>query len=437
MELLRDKRIIAVSNACLQRIYLLSIFRHGSPSSAASTDSAPENVNIRVFLASIMIAHHRARVFESIGALEQALYASAALLLTTFEKICSCVRSSPGRCFQEVPHELTKDFAGMLSEYLERFRVWKIPDGVKLSRRVRHALIALYQAEEHLPPNEPDDSSLRASFRAQIERLRGKLRHVAGADAVRAFDEQRQAGQAAATGGWGGGAPGGCACTAPPGGMSHEQLAHELLLNPAFQLDGAGGSGVEQRARESFGRGFWDSLADDLRLETPCYDRVLRVLAQVRDGIRDLAGGGEPAGLSEVVDLDFIRQQAEAVLYGWESCTALVEGVVGAIERAQAPGLGAETRAMWREAGPAMRGATAGDRPAALCKGLEFLLERVRAARVDAANSRLRRVAPVVRDHGVEYERGKFQDRLGAGALTLERTQVARLSSIPACVPLR
>ena len=29
--------------------------------------------------------------------------------------------------------------------------------------------------------------------------------------------------------------------------------------------------------------------------------------------------------------------------------------------------------------------------------------------RVDAANARLRIIAPIIRDHGIDYERGKFQ----------------------------
>lgn len=36
---------------------------------------------------------------------------------------------------------------------------------------------------------------------------------------------------------------------------------------------------------------------------------------------------------------------------------------------------------------------------------------------------RLRLIAPVIKDHGIDYERGKFQDRLNDGSLTLERTQ--------------
>jgi hypothetical protein len=48
-------------------------------------------------------------------------------------------------------------------------------------------------------------------------------------------------------------------------------------------------------------------------------------------------------------------------------------------------------------------------KPLAFCKGLEFLLDRVNAMQIDAANARLRLIAPVLQDHGIDYERGKFQ----------------------------
>jgi hypothetical protein len=39
---------------------------------------------------------------------------------------------------------------------------------------------------------------------------------------------------------------------------------------------------------------------------------------------------------------------------------------------------------------------------------------------------RLRLIAPVIRDHGIDYERGKFQDKLANGTLTVERTTVSQ-----------
>jgi hypothetical protein len=62
------------------------------------------------------------------------------------------------------------------------------------------------------------------------------------------------------------------------------------------------------------------------------------------------------------------------------------------------------------------------ERPRVFCKSLEFMLDRVNAMRIDAANARLRLIAPVIKDHGVDYERGKFQEKVDDGSLTLERT---------------
>jgi len=246
--LLREKRIISVTKACLQRIHLMSTFRHGSPSRALS----PENVNVRVFLAGFMIAYRPTHVFESMGALEIALVGAATPLISLFEKICKLVHA--GGCFMTVSRELTKDFSTLLFEYLKRFKAWKVPDEAKLTCRIKHALIALYQAHDHLPPDEPEDSKLKIEFRTQIERLRNKLQQIAGKEELKKFDDNHSKGIIP------GGKPdksgGGGAYAALPGRMSNEQLAHELLLDPMFQLDEGGGCSVENpvfhRIRESF-----------------------------------------------------------------------------------------------------------------------------------------------------------------------------------------
>ena len=416
--LLREKPIINVTKAALQRIHLLSTFRHGSPSKALT----PENVNVRVFLAGFMIAYRPTHVFEAMGPLEKALYEAAIPLLKTFQNICSVVKTHGS--FQAVPSELTENFPTMLFEYLKRFKAWKIPDEAKLTCRIKHALIALYQAEEHLPFDEPEDSKLKIEFRTQIERLRSKLLQIAGHAAVAEFDTQRKTGPNVPLGGTCSGAGG--VYAALPGRMTNEQLAHELLMDPAFQLDESGGCGVEnpvfQRIRESFHQAFWDSLVDDLRLPTPCYVRVLRVLGEIRDGISDLAGCGECSAIAAAIDLAFIRQQAETGAYGWPSCIKLVGEIVSLVLRVQSPKRDEETKAKWAEHRQELMAANADTQPRAFCKALEFLLDRVNMMRIDAANARLRLISPVIKDHGVDYERGKFQDKLKDGTLTLDRT---------------
>jgi len=384
---LRERPLISAMRAALQRMHLLATFRHGSPSKSLS----PENVNVRVFLAAYMIAYRPTHVFEAMGAMEQALFESAVPMLNEFHAMCDALMQAPFRHFQMVPAALTKEFPTTLFEFLRRFKAWKVPDEAKLSCRIRHALVALYQAEEHLPPDEPSNSKLKIEFRTQIDRLRGKLQQIAGQEALDKFDADRLAGTFAnagihATATAGGG------YAALPGRTTNEQLAHELLLDPEFRLDETGGSNVGNpvfnRIRESFHRAFWDSLVDDLKLDTPCYARVLRVLAEVRDGIAELAGAREEGSIADILDTEFIKQRIDGGTYAFGDAARLIQQVVVVILRVQAPRRDDETKEKWAALQAKIAGATPETAARVICEGLEFLLDRVNVMRIDAANAR-------------------------------------------------
>ncbi len=133
---------------------------------------------------------------------------------------------------------------------------------------------------------------------------------------------------------------------------------------------------------------FWNSLADDLNINPPCYVRVLRVLSEVRDGILDLAGVRESVAISEAIDIDFIKDQAELGIFDGMACKSLVGAVVGIIRRLQAPKRDGETQAKWLVVGASMLAAESADRPRVMCKALEFMLDRINVMRIDAANAR-------------------------------------------------
>ena len=383
--LLREKPLISAVRRALQRVHLLSTFRHGSPSKSLT----PDNVNVRVFLAGYMIAHRPTHVFESMGRLEQALFEISVPLLNEFHSICDSLLSSPGKCFAAVPTNLTKEFPTTLFEFLKRFKAWKVPDEAKLTCRIQHALNALYQAEMHLPPDEPQDSKLKLEFIAQITRLREKLRQIAGQSTLDKFDENRLIGAPAVDGHI---TAGDGAYAALPGRMTNEQLAHELLLDPTFKLDETGGCNVENpvfhRIRESFHRAFWDSLVDDLKLATPCYVRVMRVLGEVRDGVVDLSGDRERGNITEIIDTDFIKARAESGNYEFCDVAALITSVVGVIQRIQAPMRDGETKEKWAALQDKIYSATIDTGARVTCECLEFLLDRVNIMRIDAANAR-------------------------------------------------
>ena len=455
---LREKRTIADTRACLQRIHWLAARRdsnnksaeeeaEGAAAAASSSEEVegggpPATVNVRVFLAGFMIAARPSHVFEAPGApLESALLDASRALTLQFERICGAVLHAPTRSFATVPHATTEGFGACMVAYMACFKAWKVPDETKLATRIRHALIALYQAEALLPPDEPHDSALKREFVTQIERLRSKLQQLTGPDGLRQFDIDRAtpAGRVALTMSDPSTAAsvGPYATTAttmvPDARTTNEQLAHELLLNPLFQLEHSDAHGgrthpVMQRIHEGFHRAYWDSIADDLRLPTgECFIRVLRVVREVRDGLVDLAaiGSRELASVQAAIDLPFLEQQMYHGAFGWDDRIALVGNVVAVLMRLQSPHRDAETRVAWQTMRAAMRAAAvdAEARVIALCNALQFLMERVHSMRIDAANARLRLMVPVINDHGIEYERGKFQDKLNDGSLTLDRTR--------------
>ncbi len=245
MVFLRETHIIQVARHFVLRLQYSCLFLYGTQALIPT----PKDTNIRVVLAAYMIASEPLKVFESIGALEQPLYESATVLTAKLELLAERLQQTG--TFYLISADLAESFQPVLTEFLKRFKAWKVPDEAKLLCRVKHALIALYQAEENLHPTEPADSKLYIEFRTQIERLRRKLQQIAGVNALHQFDEDRRTGAPVS-------APvaTGSSYTELPGRMTNEQLAHELIMNPAFQLSDSGSCDSENpvfhRIRESF-----------------------------------------------------------------------------------------------------------------------------------------------------------------------------------------
>ena len=406
---LREKSVVAATDNCLRRISMLSALRQGSFSQC--------RVNARVFLAGFMIAFHPAQVFKSMAEKENSLFDAASLLIGTFERICACLEFDEGMArrptFSDVPLDLTRDFTSLLLQYVDRFVKWKTPVSPVLTSRLRIGLVAMYETERQLPPDEPDDSKLKVELRTQIGKLRAEFLKVAGVDALKAFDEQRERMRTGVVVPFSD-EPAGA------GGMKYparrEQLAHELLLNPRFQFDGLG-----RRVGASFHSAFFDRLVGDLKLTPPSYECVLRVLTTIRDNIMQLANSQDAMAIADVVDVDFIRRQTDAGLFDWNACRRLIAAIVDIIRRVQLPERNDETESLWRQIFLRMEEETV-DTARVFCEALAFLTSVVSVMRVDSANANLRKFSPVIGCHGVDYERRRFQHNLDNGTVTLSRT---------------
>ena len=175
------------------------------------------DIGIAKVLNVFLIAYKPTDVFESMGVREQSLCYAAIPVAAKLQRLLACLATS--RTFDSVPRNLTNGFSPMLSEYVRCFAEWKIPDTQMYVDRLKDSLTALYDAIDHLPSHEPENSLVRVQLRAQVERVREKLNHIAGTDTLVEFDNRRFSAMNTTT------------------RVSPEQLGHEVLLDPTFTLN--------------------------------------------------------------------------------------------------------------------------------------------------------------------------------------------------------
>ena len=137
---LRNPDLVSASEFVLKRVHSIS---------GSKIESKP-NV-FRVFLSGYMIAYHPSSIFESVGPLEQALLDASTPMIDSFERICGEVVLQ-----RKALREIVAEFPRVFKKYLECFEGWKTPDENKMGLRIKHALLALYNAQTRLPPNEDD-----------------------------------------------------------------------------------------------------------------------------------------------------------------------------------------------------------------------------------------------------------------------------------------
>ena len=468
---LRELPLIQAVKLMIQRVCVLTADGLEVCPEAAKT----KNINIRVFLASYMIAFHPTELFHRQGDLEKNLTQKAIEMLKIFDPLCDEIIKSKEWMDMKDAVDNAIMFPGALHAYLTAFAEWKGPDEKHLKGRIKHALSALQDADDELLEYEIDFQYFRAEFRSEKKRLLEALRKIVGDDEVQMMDDVRlMMGKSAYTtdvgeGGasmvasqtydmelpseekyrWAGDRP----------RMSNEQLAHEMLLDPNFEL-GENGSFKDEnpayeRMRVTFHQAFWASLSDDLRMEPkPDYARTIVVFDEISRGIKQLAlmthKTSTNIDIETVIDFNLINQMIEKDVFTWETCTKLIIDIDSVVKqfdydlhsvvvRAPDPlsncngsrkrktceektGHMEENLVAWGIVRRLMQDATCNKdlQPAAMCEAMRYLLSTIRSNSVFVSNERLRSKFPLIRQHGVEYERQHFAKRLCARTVSLK-----------------
>ena len=410
---LRNKRLIRQIRDMIQHIHARAYLRHHTV-----PDVAPLTVSARIIAAAFMIYLHSGKVFEVMGPLQIKLLESATALLISFERIVQLL--SVGVRFSDLDIELTARFPGIVATYLNDFNAWKVPDMANLKRRIVNALNILIDLAD---TPVAMDSELGMQLRTQIAQLRAKLQNLGGDGAVQEFETERLTSTV----------PNSPFASTPASFIvANEQLAHELLVNPDFQILETGVFPSEERvstlSRRVLHDEFWSDLATDFE-----HDDYLNVYLALGNMCKTLletlqttnAGDDTTQLLTEVSDLlNIERLQTDNYLSEWSNCVELVTNLVNIVMRVLNPTREVDFREKWVVLQAELIDNNDSYVQGALfCSALRLAFTYSEHIRLDAANTRLRLIAPVIRDHGVAYEQHKLQDKLNNGRLTLAHTK--------------
>jgi hypothetical protein len=413
---LREDKIIDVSGDMLFRFIQLSNWNRIKQPLITGT------VNVKIFLAAYMIASKPKNVFEEIKELENKVIKAAESLLICVQETVKALRS--GKKWSDLKKNIAKDISSILCTYLRTFKEWKIIDEKKLSGRLTHAITQIENAIE-----KSQDDKLNEELIKQHIRLRDKLKQIIGEKEFNEYNNKINNVRVTKNNGMVDLEP------TQESGMTNEQLAHELLLDSNFNLDDKNNLSedklIHTKIREIFERSFWNSLKDDISMTPPTYNRVLNVLNEISNSIQILSQGHpESDQIQNIIDNDLLIQQLRNNAINFKDCLNLFNNIINVIisihERMKTINRKEETNTKWQTINNKLQEITESSQinyAESICEVLEFILDRIYCIRVDIANNKLRTIAPIIRTHGIEYERSHFKKKLETNKITTKFTE--------------
>uniref|UniRef100_A0A8C0FYR5 T-complex 11 like 1 n=1 Tax=Bubo bubo TaxID=30461 RepID=A0A8C0FYR5_BUBBB len=155
---------------------------------------------------------------------------------------------------------------------------------------------------------------------------------------------------------------------------------------------------LEKKVRDIVHKAFWDCLEAQLKEDPPTYDHAIKLLGEIKENLLSFLLPGHTrlrSQITEVLDLDLIKQEAEN---GALDISKLVEFVIGMMGTLCAPARDEEIKKLKdiHEIVPLFR---------AIFSVLDLM-------KMDMANFAVSSIRPKLMQQSAEYERKKFQEFL-------------------------
>ncbi|ORY07085.1 T-complex 11 [Basidiobolus meristosporus CBS 931.73] len=188
--------------------------------------------------------------------------------------------------------------------------------------------------------------------------------------------------------------------------LTNEQLAHEILLNPDFELTMSKGTNLEERVREVAIQDFFETIREEFNQGK--YEFWFpQLVADIKNWLLELVSRWSPMYelLTDVIDIELISQQLKSGTY---DIPKLMKFITESMLDICAPVRDQAIRNIQKMTD--------------LASVFQCLVEILQDMKLDLANYQVNMLHPLIQEYGIAYEKEKFNLALSNRTITLERT---------------
>mmetsp|Transcript_25804 Transcript_25804/g.31283 ORF Transcript_25804/g.31283 Transcript_25804/m.31283 type:complete len:593 (-) Transcript_25804:316-2094(-) len=204
--------------------------------------------------------------------------------------------------------------------------------------------------------------------------------------------------------------------------LQNEALAHELILNPEFQLGEGSGNPMQKQVEGVMKRAYWDMFRQ--RTSEGDFQVVTDNLKDIKQKLHALIPEKRidmHEALDRNFDFEFVREQIEHRAFDVESLQHIIHVVMDAVLQLESPARTEETKEWLKEMKKNLHESPE-EWETKLPEIFEFVSKKLDQISLDIANWQVRIASDWLQHHGVRFEQDKFDARLEAGAVSLDVT---------------
>ncbi|EEB10667.1 conserved hypothetical protein [Pediculus humanus corporis] len=183
-------------------------------------------------------------------------------------------------------------------------------------------------------------------------------------------------------------------------GVTNMVLAHEIAVNKDFKLEKfeAPQNSLEKKVEDVVHRAFWDVLKTELSEDPPNYTQAMVLLGEIKNGLLELLLPQHTKirqQISEVLDVELIKQQANAGTLDFQQYAQYVISVMGKL---CAPVRDEKIASLTKTTD--------------VVEVFKGILETIDLMKLDMANFTINVMRPQIVANSIQYEKKKFADFL-------------------------